>query len=379
MKKLLLAITLLMSASSFAQKVDLDRFYFDVKYQDLPTENVPFDKRTFGLHVTVAGPASGYLTDAAIYDKINIVGWKKVEANPTVGVDFSMEDFVFRGSEQKTETITDKDKDGNVKSRTTYYWVEARYSGRGFAKIKGPLAPPPVKKEEPKKEEVAKPVNKFLANAILKKPEENGGAATPADDAQTMTFSKEILFSTEKKTSASTTDFTLNKDAIFTQKLREFVDGSIYAVWNRLNGRYGFPEIATKELVWILDAKNDEGKTQMEAIEAVKEIFKSMKAEESTEQLEANLKPLIEYFESLKTKYATDDKPGRKMRYSSYYNLAKIYLYLDQPDKTIKEAEALIANDYDPKDGKRLIEEANKLKELFAKTGFNSRHNIPLK
>ena len=183
----------------------------------------------------------------------------------------------------------------------------------------------------------------------------------------------------KKSTTTGVTEFNNNKDAIYNQKLREFVDNSINAVYNRINYRYGFPEIATKELVWILDAKNDEGKTQMEAIEAVKEIFKGMKADEPTEQLATNLQPLIDYFESLKTKYATDDKPGRKMRYSAYYNLAKIYLFLDQPDKTIKEGEALITNDYDPKDGKKLIEEANRLKDIFAKTGFSNRHNIPLK
>lgn len=371
MKKLLLAFSLLVSTSLMAQKVDLDRFSFDVKYQVLPSENVPLDKRTYGVHVKTGGPVSNYISDAALYDKINIVGWKRVEtADPTVGIDLTLEDFVYRGSEQKSETKDRKNSDGKVIGTDTYYWVEARYATRGFAKISGPIT---AKKEEVKKEEV-KPVNKFLVNAVINKP------VAPTEDAMSMSFSSEILYTSEKKTVNSVaTEFNNNKDAIYNQKLREFVNGAINSVYNRINGRYGFPEFATSELVWILDAKNDEGKTQTEAIEAVKEIFKGMKADEPTTQIEANLKPLIDYFESLKTKYATDDKPGRKMRYSAYFNLAKIYLYLDQPDKTIKEGEALIANDYDPKDGKRLIEEANRVKELFAKTGFSSRHNSPLK
>jgi hypothetical protein len=370
MKKITLLLLILISSKSFAQKVDLDRFYFDVKYQELPKENVPLEKRTYGLHVKTGGPVSNYLSETAIYDKIKLVGWKQVEANPTVGVDFVLEDFVYRGSEAKSEIVNSKDKDGKIISSTTYYWVEARYATRGYAKINGPIAPP---KEEPKKED-AKPVNKFLVNAVINKP------AAATEDAQSIAFNNEILYASEKKSNTTgVTEFNNNKDAIYNQKLREFVDNSVNAVYNRINYRYGFPEIATKELVWILDAKNDEGKTQMEAIEAVKEIFKGMKADEPTDQLATNLQPLIDYFESLKTKYATDDKPGRKMRYSAYYNLAKIYLFLDQPDKTIKEGEALITNDYDPKDGKRLIEEANKLKELFAKTGFTTRHNPSLK
>jgi len=371
MKKLLLAISLLVPVTSMAQKVDLDRFYFDIKYQNLPSENVPLEKRTYGVHVKTGGPVTNYISDGALYDKINLVGWKKTESGqPTVGVDFTLEDFVYRGAEEKTETITDKDKAGKVTGTRIYYWIEARYATRGFAKISGPIAPP---KEEPKKEE-AKPVNKFLVNAVINKP------AASTEDAQSMSFSKEIIYTSDKKaTNTVATEFNNNKDGIYNLKLREFVDGAINSVSYGINARYGFPEIATKELVWILDAKNDEGKTQIEAIEAVKEIFKGMKADESIDQLSANLQPLIEYFESLKTKYATDDKSGRKMRYSAYYNLAKIFLVIDQPDKTIKEAEALIANDYDPKDGKKLIEEANKLKELFAKTGFKTRHNISLK
>jgi hypothetical protein len=46
------------------------------------------------------------------------------------------------------------------------------------------------------------------------------------------------------------------------------------------------------------------------------------------------------------------------MRYSAYYNLV-IHLLLDEPEKTIVEAEKLILNDYDKADGKELINRAN--------------------
>ncbi len=217
MKKITLLLLILISSKSFAQKVDLDRFYFDVKYQSLPKENVPLEKRTYGLHVKTGGPVTNYLSETAIYDKINLVGWKRVEAAPTVGIDLALEDFVYRGSEAKSETISNKDKDGKVTSYTNY-WVEARYATRGYAKISGPVAAP---KEEPKKEE-AKPVNKFLVNAVINKP------AASTEDAQSMSFNSEVLYASEKKTTSSgVTEFNNNKDAIYNQKLREFVDGSI--------------------------------------------------------------------------------------------------------------------------------------------------------
>ena len=104
-----------------------------------------------------------------------------------------------------------------------------------------------------------------------------------------------------------------------------------------------------------------------------------MKADEPIVDLKSNMQPLIEYFDSLKTKYTEDSKPARKMRYSAYYNLAVIYLLLDEPEKTIVEAEKLILNDYDKADGKELINRANKLIEDFKIAKTTSRHNPTLK
>jgi hypothetical protein len=67
------------------------------------------------------------------------------------------------------------------------------------------------------------------------------------------------------------------------------------------------------------------------------------------------------------------------MRYSAYYNLAVIYLMLDEPEKAIAESEKLIANDYDKSDGKGLIERANKLIASFKAAKTNSTHNPALK
>ena len=104
-----------------------------------------------------------------------------------------------------------------------------------------------------------------------------------------------------------------------------------------------------------------------------------MKADEPIVDLKSNMQPLIEYFDSLKTKYTEDSKPARKMRYSAYYNLAVIYLLLDEPEKTIVEAEKLILNDYDKADGKELINRANRLIEDFKIAKTTSRHNPTLK
>ncbi|MCL9809905.1 hypothetical protein [Flavobacterium luminosum] len=142
-----------------------------------------------------------------------------------------------------------------------------------------------------------------------------------------------------------------------------------------INYKYGFtPETITDNL-WIIDSEDEEGKIQKEAVDAVKVIFKSMNANEPIDEIAKNMQPLIEYFESLKTKYIGDDKGSRKIRYSAYFNLGKIYLYLDMPEKALAEGEGLIANDYDKKDGTNIINEAKKLINVFEKTKLNTRHN----
>jgi hypothetical protein len=381
MKKILLPILFLLSFSHvFSQKVDLDRFSFDVKYQLLPSEYVPYENRTFGVHTRISGVFQNYTNDAALYDKINIEGWKKVETpNPTVGIDINLEDFIEKGSTLEKRVVENKDKDGKLISTDTYYYMQTTFAVRGNAKINGPLTPrqPTAQElEEKAKKEQAASTNRFLKNAVLKPAE-----TAPVNEGIAINFSRDLVVkSDENKDSRVVSDaFNRSKGSLYQEQLRKFVDGCTGDVMERSNRIYGFRSIATRDILWILDAKNDEGATQKEAIEAVKGIFATMKADEPLDLLASNLQPLIEYFESLKTKYTSDDKPGRKMRYSAYYNLAKIYYYLDQPEKVIKEAEALIANDYDTKDGKNLIEQAIRLQNEFAQSKIKSRHNIPLK
>jgi hypothetical protein len=375
MKKKFIFLGLFMTCFELlAQKVDLDRFYFDVTYQILPREFVPFESRTFGSNVKVGGAILNYTNETAIYDKINVAGWKKVEANPTVGIDFNLEDFVDRGANVQSRTDETKDKDGKVISRTSYYFVVAKYAARGYAKVKGPITPIALTEkqlEEKKAKEASVATNRFLKNVAIKKD------TTVATDGFTINYSRESEYkSKDYSTNAlALLDFNNNKSSIYETNLRSFVDNSIYDIVNRLNNLYGFKAKKDQEILWILDAKSDEGKTQIEAVQAVKALFATMKADEPIDDLKSNIQPLIEYFDSIKTKYNENSKPHRKMRYSAYFNLAEIYLMIDQPEKAIIEAEKLIENDYDSRDGVGLKEQAKTLIETFKISKLNSRHN----
>ncbi|HYC29728.1 MAG TPA: hypothetical protein VEB42_12940, partial [Chitinophagaceae bacterium] len=55
-------------------------------------------------------------------------------------------------------------------------------------------------------------------------------------------------------------------------------------------------------------------------------------------------------------------------------NLAKIYWYLDDPDSAMKEANEVIINGYDAKDGSRLEAGATDLKALMRSARIYTRH-----
>jgi hypothetical protein len=374
MKKLFICVFFLSLFSSKAQKVDLDHFYFDVSYQILPKEPVSFEKRTFSSRVKLGGAIQTYINPASLNDKVNIFGWKKVDENGTVDIELNLEDFLEKSAYPQTRVDETRDKDGRVISRKEYYFVVAKYTTRGYAKVKGPLTPTPLTEKqiaEEKAKQVTVSTNRFLKNAVVKKD------TTASKEGFNISFNGELEYKSKEYTdpTAPMKDFYLNKTAIRDKTLRDFADNSLANFSSNINYTYGFRPKKDKEVLWILDAKNEEGKTQSEAIEAVKNLFVTMKADEPIDELKANMQPLIEYFDSLKTKYAEDNKPSRKMRYSAHYNLAIIYLMLDEPEKAIAESEKLIANDYDKSDGKALIERANILIASFNAAKTNTTHN----
>jgi len=363
--------------TSFAQKVDLDRYSFNVSYQQLPKEFVPLEQRTYGTKVTVGSSIRSYADEVTLYDRIKIYGWKKVESSPTVGIDMNLESFSLIDASLKSETTEQKDKQGKVTS-TTSYWILAKYEGKGFSRITGPFTPkPPSEKEvlEQKKKEEAKSNNRFLASVTVNKEPEVSNRIN-INNGLISSYASE----SSSSSSVVNTSFQNKKEAVYQDQLKHFVDGSVYTTNNNLNFYYGFSPIQKSDYLWILNSKDHpEYQTQQDAIQAVKELFKTMKADQPITELESNLSPLIDYLQSLKTKYKGDDKRNKKLRYSAYFNLSKIYYYLDKPEKAREEAEGLIKNEYDEKDGESLVKMVNELVDAMKIAKTNTRHNPELK
>ena len=378
-KNLLLWVSgLLISTNLLAQRVDLDRFYVDVMYQKLPLEPVTQDQRSYGIHVKTGGAVLSYASAESLYDRVVLHGWKRVEQTPTVGIDLKLEDFTELGSSVETRVVETKDLSGKVTSTKVTYYALARYASRGNAQISGPRAPvvPTAKElEQQAKKAEAISTNRFLKNVAVPKTD----IAQPTGPV-VLSFSKNIEYKSQDYADSKEAGlaFSNNKAAIYSQQLRQFVDDAINTTNDRVNELYGFEPVTTKELFWILDSKSEEGSVQKEAIYAVKTLFATTRPAEPITELKESIKPLIEYFDSLKAKYPSDDKAGRKMRYSCFYNLAKIYLLTDEPEKAVREAEGLIANDYDAKDGENIRLVSQQLLAEFERAKTRTCHNASL-
>jgi hypothetical protein len=368
---ILIACCWLSFSGTFAQKVDLDRFSFDYSHLVLPRDYLEPDQRTVGVRINIAPAITRVVAAEAVYDQIKINGFQQTETDPSVGITVTMGDVRFVRSETTNRTEEVKDKDGKVTGRNYFYKLTARYSISGNYRITGPFTDTPAK--EPKKVESAAPskTNRFLTN-VVSAPQEPQRKQVSAG-----WFPVEMVFTSgEFKTPGDAEKyFYVNRNSIQNELITNYVNSAIVSVNTDANRLFGYTPTSGKDFLWILDSKkHPEYEIQQEAIKAVKELMKGMSATESTAQLAINLEPVLAYFSSLKTKYASDEKADKKMRYSAYYSLATLYYYLDQPDKLIDEATGLIKNDYDKKDGERFIEKAQELKKSLEKHHLTERH-----
>jgi len=92
-------------------------------------------------------------------------------------------------------------------------------------------------------------------------------------------------------------------------------------------------------------------------------------------QIVEQIKPAIEYFAGIEGKYKSiEEKSEKKLRYAALFNLAQIYLCLEQFEKANEYAQKLIVNDFDIKDGKEIIQESGIIIARLEKHQMATQH-----
>ncbi len=337
MKKMLTLMAFAAMTTAFAQKVDLDSEKFTYTYRDYPTDPLAADFVTYSVTYDASGSTKNEISDAEVTDNMMLEGFKRLDKGAHLQIMLQFNSLIFNSSQVKERYDVQKDKNGKETGRTYYYWVEMSYSITGFAQMKD-----------------------YKGNIL---------------DKSHLGGTYQYRTSEYRSYKEASDYFNNNRNALRGNFVRERVRNSISGLSRAWSDKYGFPVRSGRDELWILDSKSHpEYDGHKKALKTVQELMKTMSPDQPVAQIREQLKPIIEYFEGLKTKYNKDEKRDRKMRYASWFNLGKIYLYLDDMDAAIKEAEGLIKNDYDPKDGKRMIEEAQRVKAIFNKNKANTRH-----
>lgn len=326
-----------------AQKnVNVDNLRFSYKIRNLPS--TPLEPRSFyyGSSLVLPLTIKTFIDEVSLADKLNIEG-QRFTAEPKDGdvmVNISMEPITIENSTVRDRYVESKSKDGRV-SRTYYYWVEVSYS--------------------------------FAAKVVVMRGSKQIYEYAPVTRNQTYTF-KSGEYDTGRAASGYWRD---NKDMLREQFTRERTDQVMDLTSSRLSDLYGFRVVSEGALIKTINEKKH---PENEALRAMSQsIENKVKALDGTTPLtEADMADEIEYFKNIPVRY-TDPKlkADVRLRYVAYYNLCRIYIYLDQPEKVREWADLLTQNGHDKKDGERLIDDAQKIIDRFNASDIKTRQFNP--
>jgi len=345
MKKFLAALlstylVLLHAGDASAQKVDLDPMPVNVAYTRLPKLPFPASYAQYSADFS-ANPgdlkAVG-LEERFFLNNLKVFGYEKIPQGGQFSLQLKLSEFASGEKTLKTRNETTKDRSGK-ETTTTYYFYEAKYKH----------------------------------NLSLKVVTEDGKAA----------FTKEYLpgdrtFKSVEFRSKADIDAYINNGNMGRDLAKADQDGLVLAmkeIYEDINTRFGYTPLTTTDNLQILNTRSHPDFSGFNsAYETLRQAFATMKADQALDSVRLLSQKAIDYFNEQKDKYTSDEKTDKKLRYACLYNLTLIHFWLEDLDKAAEYAQAVITNDYDPKDGKRALAAIDELKEAFRNTNKNTRH-----
>ena len=340
MRKNLSIIAFLLPFIAFSQRVDLDRFKFSSQFRSLPSIRLDSSYHTYHVSVEATRLMQGYLNDMTPEKSVTLEGWRMLKKNGHLTIQVKLEELLPESFSVKEREELIKDRAGKETGRRKLYSQEVVYTFSAFADI-----------------------TDYKGTHI-----ENINLASRNH--------KQVYRSPEFAIRhVAEAYFMINSLTVTEQLYRNCVNRAMSYLSSRINNDFGYAEVTVNDHMWILDSKKHyEYQAHRQAFLTISEVLFSISANRSLDGIREQLQPAINYFESIKKKYPSGTKHDRKLRYASYYNLAVLYYYLDDPQAMKKEASGLILNDFDAKDGRALEASALNLKNLFMQSNLNSRH-----
>lgn len=322
------------------KKVDLDRYNFNVQFHSLPAMHLDSSYHTYNVVVEGTKMMQSFLQQLSPANSVILDGWRKLPQAGHITIKVKLEDLLPESISIKERTEIIKNPLSQVAGTRILYHEEVVYT--------------------------------FAATAVIN----DYKGAHVLDEVLADRGYKQVYSSPEFPFSKLAEGyFLINTKSTTGELYRSCVYRAMHYLSDRMTDNFGFGEVTVKDMMWIVGSKkHPEYTAQRDAFRQLTEVLFSMNANQSIDGAREQLKPVIDYFESIKQKYTSTNKHDRKMRYASYFNLAVLYYYLDDPQAMMKEATGLVLNDYDVRDGKAFEESASRLKNLFQKANIYTRH-----
>ncbi len=340
MKNLLFLVAMFATLGLFAQKVDLDGEVIPLQYLRLPKNPLPADVKIYSTTLS-ANPQdlkNVGMPESVFLKHLKIPGYKKSTDGSQINIELSLSDFKYDGkTENKTAVSTEKDKNGK-EVKTTSYYAETKYFHFFYLKV------------QDTKSQILHEQKYLFVSRVFK----------------TGTFNNYQALSNYLGRSHGVD---------LAKHDREGLTQALAGIQNQLAELFGYTPTKDQVKLQILDSeKHEDYAGFQDAYKTAKSAFSAMQADQPLDSIKTLAQTAIQFFEKGKDKYDSAEKSGKKLKYACLYNLALIHFWFENFDESEKMANAVIANDYDPKDGKRLLEDIAELREHLKKCSQTSRH-----
>jgi tetratricopeptide (TPR) repeat protein len=327
-----------------AQKVDLDRLGFSHNYRRLPNQALDKSFTTFSVEINKTTALNAFSNETAP-ERVEIEGKDRVSADGHLRININLGDLMIESTDIKERVEVIKDKEGKETGKKYYYAAQVVYSFDASAAVT---------------DVDGKALNRY----------------TFARRSDKLNWS-----SSEYSSRTAAADFyNNNKLEIKTTLISNHINGALKELNDKLNNEYGYRSMSVREILWELDSKkHPEYVAYNEACKAIKSALETIQTDElKAEETIESLKPHIDYLNTLQAQYNNPkDKGHKKLVFGAYWNLASLYLYTEQFEQAKDYANKIIANEYDKKDGERMLKEIDSIQANFNKHSIYTRHFSP--